>query len=360
MDYYVCALMVSGTNLYAGGDFTRAGEVTANCIAKWDGHVWSALGSGMNNTVFALAVSGTNLYAGGAFDTAGGVPVNYIAKWDGQAWSALGEGLGPLGYYGVAALAVSGTDLYAGGQFTTAGGVPANYIAKWDGQAWSALGEGVDWIVYALALNGTDLYAGGNFTAAGGLPANGIAKWDGSVWSPLSSGMAGPVPYYGEVSALAVSGTNLYAGGYFTNAGGVTANYVAKWDGNAWSALGSGVRGSPYPHVNTLAADGLGHLFVGGYFSLAGTNVSRFIAQANIGLAVAGGQFETVAYSPLTGFSCTFSDGTIGQTYRIQTCPSLGGSNWSDLTNFTYTGQVVISDPSALAVPMKFYRAVSP
>ena len=44
-------------------------------------------------------------------------------------------------------------------------------------------------------------------------------------------------------NALAVSGTNLYAGGYFTKAGGVPANYIAKWDGSAWSALGSGTGG---------------------------------------------------------------------------------------------------------------------
>jgi PKD repeat protein len=50
--------------------------------------------------------------------------------------------------------------------------------------------------------------------------------------------------------------------------------------------LGSGVNGNLYTGlyrtVNALAADGLGHLFVGGSFSLAGTNVSPYIAQANL------------------------------------------------------------------------------
>ena len=50
-----------------------------------------------------------------------------------------------------------------------------------------------------------------------------------------------------RVHALAVSGSNLYAGGEFTTAGGVSANRIAKWDGNSWTALGSGMNASVYP-----------------------------------------------------------------------------------------------------------------
>ena len=67
----VTALAVSGSTLYAGGDFTMAGGSAANNIAQWNGSSWSALGSGMNNYVSALAVSGSTLYAGGDFTTAG-------------------------------------------------------------------------------------------------------------------------------------------------------------------------------------------------------------------------------------------------------------------------------------------------
>ena len=42
-----------------------------------------------------------------------------------------------------------------------------------------------------------------------------IAKWNGTNWSSLGSGLGS------TVSALAVQGSNLYAAGYFTNAGGI-------------------------------------------------------------------------------------------------------------------------------------------
>jgi hypothetical protein len=193
----VNAIAVDGNgNVYVGGWFTFIGKVPANYVAKWNGSAWSALGSGMGGGdydpyVNALAVSGTTLYAGGDFTTAGGVSVNRIAKWNGSAWSALGTGMDS----DVSALAVSGTTLYAGGYFTTAGGVTANYIAKWDGSAWSAVGTGMDSSVYALAVSGTTLYAGGRFTKAGGVTANNIAKWNGSAWSALGSGMGGTYPY---------------------------------------------------------------------------------------------------------------------------------------------------------------------
>jgi hypothetical protein len=164
MNGEVQALAVLGSDLYAAGSFTIAGESPANDIAKWNGNSWSALGSGMNNDVRALAVSGNDLYAAGYFTTVGGSPANFIAKWNGSIWSPLGSGMN----YAVLALAVSGSELYAAGAFTNAGGTPAPRIAKWNGTNWTALGAGMNDQVYALAVSGSDLYAGGAFTIAGG------------------------------------------------------------------------------------------------------------------------------------------------------------------------------------------------
>ena len=45
-----------------------------------------------------------------------------------------------------------------------------------------------------------------------------------------------------QIEAIAVDGSgNVYVGGDFTVIGTVVANYIAKWNGSAWSALGSGM-----------------------------------------------------------------------------------------------------------------------
>jgi hypothetical protein len=127
--------------------------------------------------------------------------------------------------------------------------------------------------------SGEALYAGGAFTTAGGTPANWIAKWDGSTWSALGSGVDGSF----GVRALAVwddgSGEALYAGGQISTAGGTPANRIAKWDGSTWSALGSGMDGFGVLAL-TVYDDGGGEaLYAGGEFTTAGGTPASNIAK---------------------------------------------------------------------------------
>ncbi len=201
-----------------------------------------------------------NLYAGGSFTNAGGANANYVAEWNGVTWMPLGSGMNDQ----VRALTFDPSgNLYAGGFFTTAGGLSANYIARWDGTNWSSLGSGMIGPVfpffegvYALACDGAgNVFAGGSFTNAGGITAMNVAQWNGSNWSVLGPGMNGAV-----FALIFDPSGNLYAGGGFGNAGGVSANNIAKWDGSAWSALGSGMPQT----VFALCLDTSGNFYAGG------------------------------------------------------------------------------------------------
>ncbi len=223
--------------------------------------------SDTSDYVDALAVSGSDLYVGGGFSNAAGIPqADNVARWDGAAWSALGSNGHGNGAFNdsVFALAVSGDNLYAGGVFVNAAGIPAaDYIARWNGSAWSALGSNgtrngaaLNAQAFALAVSGTNLYVGGRFTNAAGIPAaDTIARWNGSAWTALGSNGAGGGALKGEVDALAVSGTGLYAGGGFTNAAGMPqADYIAGWNGSTWFGLGS--NGPVMPPTDLLATTG--------------------------------------------------------------------------------------------------------
>ena len=314
----VYALAHDGTTLYAAGSQADAfgtctsknvGAGGCNAIAKWDGTSWTPLGFGLNNQVQALLVDGTDLYAGGAFTeicgnaqcNAGNTPANHIAKWDGTTWTAVGTGTD----LEVDALAKLGSNVIAGGRFTVAGTCnPCSHVAQWDGTTWSAVGFGVDAQVSALAVNGTTLYAGGTFaficgnTSCGGgnTKANYIAQWDGTTWTPLNFGV-GEATAVGNpfVGSLAVDASgDLYAGGVFLSvcgnaacdSGNTTVNNLAKWDGSAWSALGSGLTDA---EVRAFAFNG-STVYVGGRFNFTGSqNIVQWNGSAFSGLGGGAG-----------------------------------------------------------------------
>ncbi len=275
----VNALAIRGTNLFVGGSFTNAGGVAANNIAVWNGSSWSTLGAGVGgpyDTVKAVAVSSNYVFVGGSFTNAVGQLVAGLGRWDGSSWQS-GD-LNNDQYSYVSALAVIGTNVYVGGSFTDALGVAVNNIFAINSNLTvSALGGGVGvganlkgffGNVESLLVSGTDLYVGGAFTNAGGVAANNIAVWNGTSWSALAGGVGG------NVGAMALIGTNLFVGGGFTSADVVSANDIAVWNGTSWSSMGSGVgtanddaNGNEY--VESMAANGT-NLFVGGYFGSAG------------------------------------------------------------------------------------------
>lgn len=259
---------------------TDAGTITiapsSSCNHEW----LPVIGGepGMNAPVRAYTVfddgNGPALYAGGEFTAASGIAANHIARWDGVSWQALGAGIDGT----VLALASfddgNGAALYAGGTFTTAGGIAASNIASWNGRTWSALASGTSDAVRALHVynepsSGEDaLFVGGSFLTAGGLQAKRIARWDGRAWSMLGTGMDGAVRAFATYDYG--TGSKLYAGGDFGTAGGTPAGRVARWDGSSWSAL---TGGNANGFVRAMAVANVGGgplLYVGGDFNILG------------------------------------------------------------------------------------------
>jgi trimeric autotransporter adhesin len=156
------------------------------------------------------------------------------------------------------------------------------------------LGSGVDRDVHALAIFDEDgiggmpprLFAGGSFYTAGGAQAIGIARWNGANWS--STGSANFFFTY-DLNVFDEDGDGpgrpaLYAaGGFFPSlASGQYAYGAAKWNGQSWSALGSGTDGYPIALAH-FDDDGPGPrpaaLYFGGVFRNAGDKPSLFFAR---------------------------------------------------------------------------------
>jgi len=129
--------------------------------------------------------------------------------------------------------------------------------------------------VYALTLYNGNLVAAGLFFNAGGdANADYIAQWNGSAWSAF-----GTTPFGGSVSALTVYNGNLVASGDFLDAGGdANADYIAQWNGSAWSAFGT----TPFDSSVYALTLYNSNLVAGGYFLDAGGNANAdYVAQWN-------------------------------------------------------------------------------
>ncbi len=286
----------NGPALYVGGVFAMAGGLQVDRIARWDGTAWSRP-PGVIGGVYSLRIldgpSGPEFIACGGFSSASGLAAPNVIAWDESGWHLLADGLNA----GVSAFAVFDPDgagaappeLYAGGSFAASGPHAVSGIARWTGSGWAPVGGAIGGsssasvVTFALFDDGTGeaLYAGGGFSTAGGVPAVSLARWNGSAWSAVGSGPRRDDGSFGSISRLFVhddgGGPALYAAGRFASMDGVPASNIARWNGVEWSALGSGVNADAYA-MASFEHEGELALVVGGAFRTAGDRDSPLIA----------------------------------------------------------------------------------
>ncbi|TXI67801.1 MAG: T9SS type B sorting domain-containing protein [Cyclobacteriaceae bacterium] len=184
-----------------------------------------------NNFVSAFAIEGNTLYVGGAFTQIAGSARNLLAAFDITTGNLLpwNPNLTPGR---VETLTASGGVVYVGGQFTEVGGQPRKNIAAINGATgvvtnWNPTVDGINSSVQTIKVAGGVVYAGGFFTSAGGQSRRSIAALD------ITTGTAtawNPNPSSGVVRTIELTGSTLFMGGTFTTVGGTLREYLAEVD----------------------------------------------------------------------------------------------------------------------------------
>jgi hypothetical protein len=212
--------------------------------------------------------------------------------------------------------------------------------------------------VEALALGPDGTFTvGGSFSSAGGRPAANVARWDGTAWRALGSGLGQTSPFTVVSDLVTGPDGSLYAGGSFKTAGGATIHGVARWDGVAWQSVGDAAVDTLVQTVEALAIGPDGSLYAGGSFLTAAgtrmTGVGRWTGTAWQILGEGG---------PLTGRALALAVGPDGTVYasgslRLGGARVAGarwdGTTWSTLgagtTNDSVQSLLIAPDGSLVA-----------
>jgi hypothetical protein len=241
------ALAVSASSLYVGGIFSNYRGTAISNLIKLD-KVTGALDAGfsanaqLDNQVTALVVSGTSLYVGGDFTAYGSNTARYLAKVDATT-GALDQnftqatGFDPTAFinlHHVDALTAQNSSLVVGGSFQTYRGAAANHVAKIDATTGVAdalfdAGSGANATVYSLLIAGQSIFIGSGSSTYRDQPYGGLVKVDKTTGVPDATFNTSP-GFGGPVETLALSGTALYAGGGFASYDSMTAFFLAKLD----------------------------------------------------------------------------------------------------------------------------------
>ncbi len=300
-------LEIDGPILYVGGILRMGRELgvfftdSASGVLRWnlDRNGLEPVGLGVVNfnnetmpKVNDLRLADGMLYVGGAFTMAGSYEAPNVAamRLSDARWVSFGPGVdgtsgkldtgrtpAPRDPFGLRAMLVSGNDVYVGGYISSAAGVPSRNIIRWDGSQWHPLGDGVgDMIrdrvdfeypdhVNAIARMGSDLIVGGSFTVASGLPVGNIARWNGTAWSAMGSTAS---PVFNGVTSLAMIGGQLYAAGVVPGPLG----RVARWNGSDFELIGT------FDDSVHVIAEVDGKLYAGGAFDSVGGASAPYLA----------------------------------------------------------------------------------
>jgi hypothetical protein len=156
------------------------GVANTTDIARWNisSQAWESISisiTGTNVNAIAVAPDGS-IYAIGEYTVIGGVSANRIARFNGVTWTPLGTGLNNTGAgnnSGQLVVDKKGNVIVGGVNFTTAGGLPLlDSLAIWNGTAWifgniDLARPTIAQVQALLVTHSNDLYVSFNDSGAG-------------------------------------------------------------------------------------------------------------------------------------------------------------------------------------------------
>jgi hypothetical protein len=259
----------SVTDAWAVGDYQTSSSPQLPLTEHWNGTTWKKVksptpsGATLTSLNGVSAVSATDAWAAGYYDSSGD-QLPLTVHWNGTAWKKVTvpapSGATSISLQGVSA--VSATDAWAAGDYLNSSNVWEPLILHWNGTTWTQAavtapsGGSFTTLNGVSAVSATDAWAVGNYTNSSGTPVPLTEHWNGSAWTQVAS----PAPRGAQNTYLqgvsAVSAADAWAVGDSGNGSGVQSPVILRWNGTTWKQVKSPApSGATVTSLNGVSAD---------------------------------------------------------------------------------------------------------
>ena len=244
-------MATNGTDVYVSNDSSGIYRTTDN------GNTWSTVNNGLpiNPNVQALAISGTNIFAGLSYYGL------YLSTNDGNSWTHLTNGL-PTGFFSPSAFAISRSNIFVGtGIRSSTASQNGIYLSTNNGSNWIAVNNGLpaNDNITTLAISGTNIFAG---TESHGIF---LSTNNGSNWIAAN----GTLFSTNTIESLAIKNSNVFVTSSSSSQGGI---YLSANNGSSWSTANNGISFAQYCTFYAIAINS-SNVFTAGLSLMSGSNV---------------------------------------------------------------------------------------
>lgn len=265
-DNHLYAVAAVNTNdAWAVGYYINGGNTRQTLALHWTGAAWTIVptpnvGGGDNVLYNVAAVAPNDVWAVGSSVSGVNLKQTLILHWNGTAWAQVASP-NPGGFnelYDVKAR--TATDIWAVGTGGTGGSQNATLVAHWNGTTWSIVAS-PNAVGGNSLLNGVTIVAASDVWAVGrgenqvNITQTLVEHWNGTAWTVVAS----PNPGGGAIdvvfaSVSAVAANDIWAVGYYINAGNINQTLIEHWNGTAWAIVPSPNVGPSDNFLNRVAA----------------------------------------------------------------------------------------------------------